>query len=80
LTFLNHNTEKKKEGGEINWPYNENFLWNHHLMLEFYHKMQAKSWALPVIHGYMKELRFETVGGRISILFIARRSRHFAGT
>lgn len=32
------------------------------------------------MHGYLKELKFDTIGGKLSVILISWRSWHFAGT
>ena len=61
------------------YPYNESFVWNFKRM-RFYFMLDNKSWAIPVIHGFLSSMNLEILGTRVSIILISRRSRHFAGT
>jgi hypothetical protein len=55
-------------------------MWNHFLVEEFYEIIQRKKWAMPFIHGHVDFHSFEDAGDRFTLVLIARRSRHFAGT
>lgn len=35
------------------FPWNEKFLWNYHLMKEFFSIIKDKRWVLPIIYGYI---------------------------
>ena len=45
---------KRKEVFEGYYPHNEMFLWNFNLMNDFFFLLKNKSWAIPIIHGYIK--------------------------
>jgi len=62
------------------YPWNETFMWNYHLLKEFFSIVSDKKWVLPIIHGYINCSNFEIKWLRINVILIARRSRHFAGT
>ena len=55
-------------------------MWNYFLVREFYASIKRKKWVMPVIHGYIDQKKFIDGGNKFSIMVIARRSRHFAGT
>lgn len=74
--------ENKKESfqAETYFPWNENFLWNYSLIKEFFSVVKDKQWVTPVIHGYVNWSNFDIQSKLFSVILIARRSRHFAGT
>jgi hypothetical protein len=55
-------------------------VWNFFLASEFNKAISEKRWVLPVIHGSLNFKNFTESGNRFSLLLIARRSRHHAGT
>ena len=61
-------------------PWDNSMMWNYFLMRDFYEKIKRKKWVIPVIRGYIDQKNFFDSGTRFSIMVIARRSRHFAGT
>ena len=62
-------------------PYNSRFVWNEFLMDDLIRETGKESkWVLPLIHGYFKQAKFSVYGRLCSVVLIARRSRHFAGT
>lgn len=77
------NSERIKSEGfhaEDYYPWNENFLWNYHLIKEFFSIVNDKKWVLPIIHGYVSCSNFDISSLYVNVILIARRSRHFAGT
>ena len=62
------------------YPWNENFIWNYHLIKEFFPIITDKKWVLPLIHGYINCSNFDISSLYVNVIIIARRSRHFAGT
>mmetsp|Transcript_14167 Transcript_14167/g.17846 ORF Transcript_14167/g.17846 Transcript_14167/m.17846 type:complete len:110 (-) Transcript_14167:14-343(-) len=55
-------------------------MWNYFLTRDFYESVRRKKWVLPIIRGYIDQKNFVDGGTKFSIMVIARRSRHFAGT
>jgi phosphatidylinositol 3,5-bisphosphate 5-phosphatase len=55
-------------------------MWNFFLVRDFYEFVKRKSWVIPVVHGSIDFMNFEEAGNKFTLLLIARRSRHFAGT
>ena len=55
-------------------------MWNYFLVRDFYSTLKRKKWVMPVIRGYIDQKNFIDGGNKFSIMVIARRSRHFAGT
>jgi len=62
------------------YPWNEKYLWNYHLITDFFSKVNDKRWVLPIIHGYINCSNFDINSQLVNVIMIARRSRHFAGT
>jgi len=62
------------------YPYNETYQWNYYLLNAFYMILKNKQWAIPIVHGFINGINMDTCAGRLSMILIARRSRHFAGT
>jgi hypothetical protein len=59
------------------------FEWNHHLKREFGQCLSApavREWVQPLIMGFYEQRKCSLFGRLVSIILIARRSRHFAGT
>mmetsp|Transcript_38549 Transcript_38549/g.28414 ORF Transcript_38549/g.28414 Transcript_38549/m.28414 type:complete len:198 (-) Transcript_38549:913-1506(-) len=61
-------------------PFDEQFVWNHYLIKEFYELIDNKKWIMPIIHGFVSAVTMTNERKWISFILISRRSRHFAGT
>lgn len=61
-------------------PWDSQMMWNYFLVRDFYTTLKRKKWVMPVIRGYIDQKNFIDGGNKFSIMVIARRSRHFAGT
>lgn len=61
-------------------PWDSQMMWNYFLVRDFYSTIKRKKWVMPVIRGYIDQKNFIDGGNKFSIMVIARRSRHFAGT
>lgn len=61
-------------------PFESHFLWNHHLIKEFYRCLVKKKWVMPVIYGNISQFNFRGGTKNCTFLLISRRSRRFAGT
>lgn len=61
-------------------PWDNSMMWNYFLMRDFYESIKRKKWVMPIIRGYIDQKNFMDHGTKFSIMVIARRSRHFAGT
>ena len=53
---------------------------NYFLVRDFYAALKRKKWVMPVIKGNIFQKNFMDGGNKFSIMVIARRNRHFAGT
>ena len=49
-------------------------------MEEFYSLIDCKLWVIPFIHGFVSQVNFRSIGKRMSLILVSRRSRFFAGT
>ena len=59
--------------------FDEKFVWNLHLLRDVPEELLP--WCVLLIHGFAEQRRFILGFNRVvSIVLIARRSRHFAGT
>jgi phosphatidylinositol 3,5-bisphosphate 5-phosphatase len=55
-------------------------MWNYFMVRDFYEIVKRKKWVLPVVHGWIDFKNLEDKGNKITLLLLARRSRHYAGT
>ena len=59
--------------------FDEKFIWNLHLLRDM--PLALLPWCVALIHGFAEQRRFILGFNRVvSIVLLARRSRHFAGT
>ncbi|CAI5986894.1 unnamed protein product, partial [Closterium sp. NIES-64] len=56
------------------------FVWNAFLTRPIRHALGTNRWTLALSHGFFHQERMSIFGRVISLVLIARRSRHFAGT
>ncbi|CAI5957071.1 unnamed protein product [Closterium sp. NIES-64] len=56
------------------------FVWNAFLTRPIRHALGTNRWTLTLSHGFFHQERMSIFGRVISLVLIARRSRHFAGT
>ncbi|CAI5484230.1 unnamed protein product [Closterium sp. Yama58-4] len=56
------------------------FVWNSFLTRPIRHALGTNRWTLALSHGFFHQERMSIFGRVISLVLIARRSRHFAGT
>ena len=61
-------------------PWQSQMMWNYFLVKEFYSIIRRKKWVVPVVHGSIDFLNFAENANKFTLLLIARRSRHHAGT
>ena len=61
-------------------PWDSQMMWNYFLVRDFYACLKRKKWIVPVIKGFIDQKTFRDAGNKFSVMVIARRSRHFAGT
>ena len=61
-------------------PWENQMMWNYFLVREMYDILKRKKWVMPFVHGNVDFMNFEAQGHKITLLLIARRSRHYAGT
>ena len=55
-------------------------MWNRYHVEEFYSLIDCKLWVIPFIHGFVSQVNFRSIGKRMSLILVSRRSRFFAGT
>ena len=61
-------------------PWDNQMMWNYFLVRDFYELLKRHKWVVPVVHGSIDFKNFTDGGNRFTIILMARRSRHFAGT
>lgn len=72
------------------YSWDEKFVWNFYLVKDLLNIIKFKKWIMPVVHGYINMLSKDSIyrinfidleyhSKKLSIVLIARRSRHFAG-
>ncbi|KAF6750868.1 polyphosphoinositide phosphatase [Ephemerocybe angulata] len=80
---LQHNLTGPARPVQGNWPFNDRFAWNFHMMSAAFNNMEKphlkNHWLIPLIHGHVDQAKLTVLGRVIFITLIARRSRHFAG-
>ncbi|KAF8901184.1 SacI homology domain-containing protein [Gymnopilus junonius] len=80
---LQHNLTGPVRCGENDWPINDRFAWNFHLVTAPFANRETPSlkhyWLLPLVHGHVDQAKLTVLGRVIFVTLIARRSRHFAG-
>ncbi|TFK69821.1 hypothetical protein BDN72DRAFT_944042 [Pluteus cervinus] len=80
---LQHNLTGSSRNVQGDWPFNDRFAWNFHLIFPAYtacnNSTSKAHWLLPLIHGHVDQAKLTVLGRVVFITLIARRSRHFAG-
>ncbi|KAH9477025.1 Polyphosphoinositide phosphatase [Psilocybe cubensis] len=80
---LQHNLTGEVRSGENDWPINDRFAWNFHMLTAPFSKQATPPlnhyWLLPLVHGHVDQAKLTVLGRVIFVTLIARRSRHFAG-
>ncbi|KAJ7221717.1 polyphosphoinositide phosphatase [Mycena pura] len=80
---LQHNLTGSSRAVQGNWPFNDRFAWNFHMMTAPFgneeHPQLKPYWILPLVHGHVDQAKLTVLGRVIFVTLIARRSRHFAG-
>ncbi|GLB44123.1 putative sacI homology domain containing protein [Lyophyllum shimeji] len=80
---LQHNLTGSSRPTYGNWPFNDRFAWNFHLLTAPFSGQDRPSlrphWLLPMVHGHVDQAKLTVLGRVIFVTLIARRSRHFAG-
>ncbi|PPQ90287.1 hypothetical protein CVT25_013112 [Psilocybe cyanescens] len=80
---LQHNLTGQTRSGENDWPINDRFAWNFHMLTASFVDQVNPSlkhyWLLPLVHGHVDQAKLTVLGRVIFVTLIARRSRHFAG-
>ncbi|KAF7305142.1 Polyphosphoinositide phosphatase [Mycena kentingensis (nom. inval.)] len=80
---LQHNLTGSSRPVQENWPFNDRFAWNFHMMTTPFggeeHPYLKPYWILPLVHGHVDQAKLTVLGRVIFVTLIARRSRHFAG-
>ncbi|CAB9519183.1 Phosphoinositide phosphatase SAC5 [Seminavis robusta] len=64
-------------------PFKDMYAWNYFLTREFEACLTTSSqnhWIMPLIHGAFVQRKLQDYGRSLTLILIARRSRHFAGT
>ncbi|KAF7323248.1 Polyphosphoinositide phosphatase [Mycena chlorophos] len=80
---LQHNLAGSSRPVQGNWPFNDRFAWNFHMMTAPFgneeHPHLKPHWILPLVHGHVDQAKLTVLGRVIFVTLIARRSRHYAG-
>ncbi|KAF9526072.1 polyphosphoinositide phosphatase [Crepidotus variabilis] len=80
---LQHNLTGPNWIGENNWPINDRFAWNFHMLTSPFQSYETPPlkhyWLLPLVHGHVDQAKLTVLGRVVFVTLIARRSRHFAG-
>ncbi|KDR74148.1 hypothetical protein GALMADRAFT_71417 [Galerina marginata CBS 339.88] len=80
---LQHNLTGQVRSGENDWPINDRFAWNFHMLTAPFANRDQPTlkhyWLLPLVHGHVDQAKLTVLGRVIFVTLIARRSRHFAG-
>ncbi|KAJ3543835.1 hypothetical protein NMY22_g2991 [Coprinellus aureogranulatus] len=80
---LQYNLTKSARPVHADWPFNDRFAWNFHMMSAAFSNMEKPvmrmDWMVPMIHGHVDQAKLTVLGRVVFITLIARRSRHFAG-
>jgi phosphatidylinositol 3,5-bisphosphate 5-phosphatase len=61
-------------------PWENQMMWNYFLVRDLYECLKRKKWVLPVVHGSIDFKNIVDSGNKFTLILIARRSRHYAGT
>ena len=61
-------------------PWDNQTMFNYFLVRDLYKIVRRKKWVMPVVKGHIFQKNFIDGGTKFSIMVIARRNRHFAGT
>ncbi|KAJ7063534.1 polyphosphoinositide phosphatase [Mycena amicta] len=80
---LQHNLTGSSRSVQGEWPFNDRFAWNFHMMTAPFgneeHPYLKPYWILPMVHGHVDQAKLTVLGRVIFVTLIARRSRHYAG-
>ncbi|PPQ98648.1 hypothetical protein CVT24_004146 [Panaeolus cyanescens] len=80
---LQHNLTGPVRVGENNWPINDRFAWNFHMLTAPFADKEEPPlkhyWLLPLVHGHVDQAKLTVLGRVVFVTLVARRSRHFAG-
>ncbi|KAK7035778.1 Polyphosphoinositide phosphatase [Favolaschia claudopus] len=80
---LQHNLAGSSRAVQGDWPFNDRFAWNFHLMTAAFgkedHPQLKPYWIMPLVHGHVDQAKLTVLGRVIYVTLIARRSRHYAG-
>ncbi|KAJ7349074.1 polyphosphoinositide phosphatase [Mycena albidolilacea] len=80
---LQHNLAGSSRSVQGDWPFNDRFAWNFHMMTAAFgneeHPQLKPYWILPLVHGHVDQAKLTVLGRVIYVTLIARRSRHYAG-
>ncbi|KAI4355385.1 hypothetical protein L6164_004165 [Bauhinia variegata] len=60
--------------------YETMFVWNEFLTQGIRNSLQNTSWTVALVHGFFKQVKLSIAGRDFTLIVIARRSRHYAGT
>ncbi|KAJ7491226.1 SacI homology domain-containing protein [Mycena latifolia] len=80
---LQHNLTGSSRSVQGDWPFNDRYAWNFHMMTAAFgneeHPHLKPYWILPLVHGHVDQAKLTVLGRVIFVTLIARRSRHYAG-
>ncbi|KAI4329045.1 hypothetical protein L6164_021351 [Bauhinia variegata] len=60
--------------------YETMFVWNEFLTQGIRNSLQNTAWTIALVYGFLKQVKLSISGRDFTLIIIARRSRHYAGT
>ncbi|XP_057770765.1 phosphoinositide phosphatase SAC2-like [Salvia miltiorrhiza] len=60
--------------------YETMFVWNEFLTRGIRNQLKNSVWTVALVYGFFKQVKLSVSGHDFSLILIARRSRHYAGT
>ncbi|EPS70419.1 hypothetical protein M569_04340, partial [Genlisea aurea] len=56
------------------------FVWNEFLTRGIRAQLKSSTWTVALVYGFFKQVRLSVLGRDFTLILVARRSRHYAGT
>ncbi|KAH6773343.1 Phosphoinositide phosphatase family protein [Perilla frutescens var. frutescens] len=77
MLSLQRNLSKHETGLTL---YETMFVWNEFLTRGIRNQLKNSVWTVALVYGFFKQVNLSLSGHDFSLILIARRSRHYAGT
>ncbi|XP_042048111.1 phosphoinositide phosphatase SAC2-like [Salvia splendens] len=77
MLSLQRNLSKHETGLSL---YETMFVWNEFLTRGIRNQLRNSVWTVALVYGFFKQVKLSVSGHDFSLILIARRSRHYAGT